>query len=249
MNAMTNLLPRRELLVGAGAFAAGIGTSQWWNRRNTIEVDHHGLNLKEVMTADDAVARLIAGNKCYIDEHFAIGDGHRTLLRRQETAERQRPYAVILSCSDSRVSPEILFSAGIGDLFVVRVAGNIVDPRCYGVLGSLEYAVAELAVPLIVVLGHEGCGAVKAAIRVVQEKIELPGAIAMIAEAIRPAVKTLSSSSDTLLQRSVVANVEASVSRLRSDDAVLATQLKSGEVRLLGAVYDLKTGLVRFLNE
>jgi carbonic anhydrase len=249
MNWKTNPLFRRELLVGAATFAAGIGASQWWTGHNTIEVDHHGLNLKNVTTADEAIARLIAGNKCYIDEHFAIGDGRRTILRRQETIERQRPYAVILSCSDSRVGPEILFSAGIGDLFAVRVAGNIVDPRCYGVLGSLEYAVAELAVPLIVVLGHEGCGAVKAAIRVVQEKIELPGAIAMIAAAIQPTVETISSSSDALLQRAVVANVETSMNRLRWDDAVITPRLKSGDVKLLGAVYDLKTGVVRLLNE
>lgn len=249
MNSKINPLSRRELLVGAGTFAAGIGSSQWWTRHSSVEVDHHGLNLKDVTTADEAIARLIAGNKCYIDEHFAVGDGRRTIVRRQETSERQRPYAVILSCSDSRVGPEILFSAGLGDLFVVRVAGNIVDPRCYGVLGSLEYAVEELAVPLIVVLGHEGCGAVKAAIRVVQEKIELPGAIAMIAAAIQPTVESLSSSSDALLQKAVVANVETSVNRLRSEDALLTSRLMSGEVKLLGAVYDLKTGVVRFLNE
>ena len=102
---------------------------------------------------------------------------------------------------------------------------------------------------MIVVLGHESCGAVKAAIRVVQEKIELPGAIAMIAAAIQPTVESISSSSDALFQKAVAANVEAGVSRLRSENGLLTSRLTSCEVKLLGAVYDLKTGIVRLLNE
>lgn len=248
MNPQNTRLSRRDFLVGSATFAAGSASSYWSTRHKTIEVDHHGLDLQEVATADQAVAKLIAGNKCYVDEHFAVGNGRRSISRRQELSERQHPYAVILSCSDSRVGPEILFSAGLGDLFVVRVAGNIADPRCFGVLGSLEYAVEELHVPLIVVLGHEGCGAVKAAIRVVHEKIVLPGAIAMIAAAIQPTVEAISSSSDSLLPKAVVANVEASVSGLKINEEILTPRIKSGEVGIVGAVYDLKSGLVRLLS-
>lgn len=248
MTSLNSPLSRRDLLVGTGMFAAGAAASHWWTAQNTVDVDHHGLDLAEVKTSDQALARLVAGNKCYIDEHFGVGNDRRTLLRRHETSERQKPYAVILSCSDSRVGPEILFSAGLGDLFVVRVAGNIVDPKCFGVLGSLEYAVEELHVPLIVVLGHEGCGAVKAAIRVVQEKIELPGSIAMLAAAIQPTVEAISASADSLLPKAVAANVEASVSKLKSNEAIITPRIQSGEVGIVGAVYDLKSGLVRLLS-
>ena len=110
-----------------------------------------------------------------------------------------------------RVAPEIVFTAGLGDLFVVRVAGNIVDRHCYGVLGSLEYAVEELQVPLVVILGHEGCGAVKAAIRVVQEGVKLPSAIATIAAAIRPTVENVAGLSGELLPNAVAANVREGV--------------------------------------
>lgn len=249
MNSKTPRFSRRDLMVASGMLAVGAGSGVWWAKHDLVEVDHHGLNHQDVKTADAALARLVAGNKCYVDEHFAVGDGRRTVSRRQETSERQQPYAVILSCSDSRVGPEILFSAGLGDLFVVRVAGNIVDPRCYGVLGSLEYAVEELGVPLVVVLGHEGCGAVKAAIRVLHEKMELPGSIAMIAAAIHPTVESLSASTETLLPKAVEANVIAGIDHLRSAQPILESRFQSNKVRLVGAVYELKTGFVRFLNE
>jgi carbonic anhydrase len=249
MDSKTMRLSRRDLMVASGMLAVGAGSGVWWVQRDLVEVDHHGLSLQDVKTADAALARLTAGNKCYVDEHFDVGDGRRTVSRRQETSERQHPYAAILACSDSRVGPEILFSAGLGDLFVVRVAGNIVDPRCYGVLGSLEYAVEELKVPLIVVLGHEGCGAVKAAIRVIREKVELPGAIAMLAATIQPVIEASSEPIETVLHKAVMANVEAGVQKLRSDGPILGPRLKQMNVAIVGAVYDLKSGLVRFLTE
>lgn len=249
MTSNTSMFSRRNLLSGAGAFVGGIGTGLWWAKKDIVEIDHHRLDLQEVTDANGALARLVAGNKCYVSEHFNVGDNRRTMLRRNEVVERQHPYAIILSCSDSRVAPEIVFSAGLGDLFVVRVAGNIADPRCFGVLGSLEYAVEELKIPLVVVLGHEGCGAVKAAIRAVREQIEFPGAIGMLAAAIKPTIEKIADSSDSLLPKAVEANVVANVNSLKSTEPLLATRFHSKQVRLLGAIYDLKTGLVRFLSE
>lgn len=248
MNNSSSLFSRRSVLMGAGFFSAGASASLLWTRSQIAGTQHHGLELSDPQTADDALARLVAGNRCYVDEHFAIGDVRRSPQRRLETSERQWPYAVILSCSDSRVGPEIIFSAGLGDLFVVRVAGNIVDPRCYGVLGSLEYAVEELKVPLVMVLGHENCGAVKAAIRVIKENVKLPAAIAMIADVIRPTVEAVVGQPGELLPQAVVSNVKSSVGRLRTDEPILSPLIQAETLKIVGAVYDLKTGLVRVLE-
>src|SRR5438552_361275 len=132
---------RRLFIAGAGMATlagGGIAASKLWSRPGDSR-DHHGLSPKEPRNAAEALARLQAGNECYVQEHFDIGNRGRTELRRTEVAPSQHPYTVVLACADSRVAPEIVFSAGLGDLFVVRVAGNIVDARCLGVLGSIEY--------------------------------------------------------------------------------------------------------------
>src|SRR3954471_16455269 len=137
-------------------------------------------------SADDALKQLMAGNA-----RFARGEGtnpRRSPADFRAVSEAQSPLAVVVACADSRVSPEIVFDAGIGELFVIRVAGNVVDGAGVTVKGSIEYAVAELHVPLVVVLGHTNCGAVKAAVTHIDHKDSLPGAINGLVELIKPAV-------------------------------------------------------------
>jgi carbonic anhydrase len=242
---------RRLFLAGAGlaAFASGILTrSIVWSRRGDTR-DHHGLSPTDPRTAADALARLRAGNECYVQEHFDVGARGRTEDRRQQVASAQHPYAVVLACADSRVGPEVIFSAGLGDLFVVRVAGNIVDARCLGVLGSIEYAIEELKIPLIVVLGHEGCGAVKAAIKAARDGIHPPGAIRVLTDAIRPVLANADVQAGDLLRNAVVGNVNNSLERLRQSNEIVGPAIASKTVQIAGAVYELETGRVRFLAD
>jgi carbonic anhydrase len=227
-------------LAGVGGAIAG---SRLWPR-DSDSVIHHGFSLKTPRTAEEAMARLRAGNQCYIDEHFDIGNLGRTGKRRAEIAPAQHPYAIILACADSRVAPEVIFSAGLGDLFVVRVAGNIVDPRCLGVLGSIEYAIEELKIPVVFVLGHEGCGAVKAAIQVVQNKLSPPGAISVLTDAIRPVVEGASQQSGDLLRNAVVGNVERQIQNLVHSTDIVAPALATKRLQIDGGVYELETGRV-----
>jgi carbonic anhydrase len=219
----------------------------WWSAHRPL--GHHGFSLKTPGSADEALARLRAGNECYIEEHFDIGNRARTTARRAEVAPAQHPYAIVLACGDSRVPPEVIFSAGLGDLFVVRVAGNIVDGKCLGVLGSIEYAIEELKIPLALVLGHEGCGAVKAAIQVVRKGLRPPGAINVLTDAIRPAIEAADDQSDDFIQRAVVANVRRQVENLAGASDIVAPAVVANRVRIVGGVYELNTGRVRLLSE
>src|SRR6516162_4301335 len=241
-------ITRRQTIVGLGlatAGAAGAALATWWNAHRPIE--HHGFSLKTPKSAEEALARLRAGNECYIEQHFDVGNLARTAARRAEVAPAQHPYAIVLACADSRVPPEVIFSAGLGDLFVVRVAGNIVDLKCLGVLGSIEYAIEELRIPLVLVLGHEGCGAVKAAIQVVQKRIRPPGAISVLTDAIRPAIESAGEQGVDPLKSAVVANVRRQVNNLLEAAEVVAPAVATGRVRIVGSVYELTSGRVRLL--
>jgi carbonic anhydrase len=199
---------------------------------------------------DTALQRLLAGNQRFVQQK--LEHPHQSQSRLQEVATAQHPFATLLSCADSRVPAEILFDVGIGDLFDVRIAGNIVTPEA---LGSLEYAAAMLETPLIMVLGHERCGAVTAA---VQGK-PLPGQISTFAKAIEPAITTLSSanaqlnhksnykSEDDLVENAVVANVRYQVKKLERSD--LLTQLvRESKLKIVGGRYDLDTGKVAIVT-
>jgi carbonic anhydrase len=162
--------------------------------------------------------------------------------RRAELAKSQHPIAIIISCSDSRVPPEIVFDQGLGDLFVLRVAGNVIDDHS---LGSAEYAVDHLAVRLVVVLGHQRCGAVKAAKDTIGAKSEAPGHIQSLVTAIQPAVEATVNSD---LETTVKANVKDVVRALRSSTPILKPKADSGQIRVVGAYYSLDTGSVTFLD-
>ena len=191
-------------------------------------------------TADEALQRLLAGNQRFMK-------GETTGPRRapedfRPLAEGQRPVALILGCADSRVAPELLFDQGVGDLFIVRVAGNVVGGGGALVKGSVEYGVAELGVPLVMVLGHSECGAVKAAIKHMDDKDPLPGAIGELVNRIRPAVIKASGMPGDRLNNAIRANVTLGVATLNGLQPIVAPAVKRGRVKVVGALYDLRTG-------
>ncbi len=186
-----------------------------------------------------ALRELLEGNARYVAAKQTYRD--QTPERRAEVAAAQYPFAVIFGCSDSRVPAEIVFDQGLGDLFVVRVAGPVLDDA---VLGSLEFAALELKVPLIVVLGHERCGAVSATLAALEKDTLPPGHISHLVDAISPAVKRVKGRSGDPLDNAVRANVELIVEKLRISRQVLAAQVSSGKLRIIGARYDLDSGRV-----
>jgi len=196
---------------------------------------------RNVMTPDQALERLMRGNKRFVSNGMKIRDFQptRTLL-----TGGQNPYASILSCSDSRVPPEYAFDSGLGNLFVVRVAGNFVSSEG---LASLEYGSLVLGIPLIVVLGHEHCGAVSSTINAVTEKATFPGDIPSLIAAIKPAVKASLHEPGNLLINSTKANVLRNVKRLETASPILRDAIRSGRLKVVGAIYHLETGQVELL--
>lgn len=196
------------------------------------------------LTADEALALLKQGNKEFLmDAPCRRGE---TREHRLEIAAGQRPFAVLVGCSNSRVSPELLFGRGLGELFIVRVAGNTVGLTG---LGSIEYAVSHLGVPLVVVLGHERCGAVQAAVDVVKENATFPGRIGDMVEPIIPAVLVAQREEGDLLANAIVANVRRVVTSIVQSSPLLNDGMEAGTVKVVGAIYDLEEGHVTFLDQ
>ena len=196
------------------------------------------------MTADQALARLIEGN-----ERFMRGEARFPTVQKEvlaDLAKGQQPYATILGCSDSRVPPELVFDAGFGELFIVRVAGNVISAE---VMGTLQYAAVHLHTPLFVVMGHRGCGAVGAALEAKQRGAEQPERIAVLLESIYPAVEhvDLTLPPERLFDAAVEANVRWSMQQIR-DTPEGRARVDEGVMKLVGAVYELETGRVRFLS-
>ena len=162
--------------------------------------------------------------------------------RRAELTKSQHPFAIILSCSDSRVPPELIFDEGLGDLFIIRVAGTVLNAEG---LGSIEFAVDALAARLILVLGHQSCGAVDAAMKTVATKGKAPGHIQSLVTAIKPVIDSMPEADlDTMIK----ANVKYVVNALRSSKPILKGKIDSGEVQVIGGYYTLDTGAVTFLD-
>jgi carbonic anhydrase len=196
------------------------------------------------ISPDEALALLKEGNAEFVaDEPFRAARGPK---RRLETSKQQKPFAVLVGCSDSRVAPELLFSRGLGELFVIRVAGNTVD---LAALGTIQYAVGHLGAPLIVVLGHERCGAVAAACDLVEKHAELPGSIGDVVAPIVPAVLKAKEQKGDLLDNAVSENVRHVVRRLRHSGPMLELPLADGRLKIVGARYDLDDGIVDFTIE
>ncbi len=189
----------------------------------------------------EAISKLKEGNGRYTTG--SLQHPGQTTERRTELAKTQHPFAGIVSCSDSRVPPEIVFDQGLGDLFVVRVAGNVINDEG---LGSIEYTVDHLGTRLILVLGHQSCGAVKAARETIAAKGKAPGHIESLVTAIKPAVEATAKDD---LETTVKANVKNVVKALRSSTPILKSKVDSGEIQVIGGYYSLDTGAVTFLDE
>jgi carbonic anhydrase len=222
---------------------------------------------RPMMSPTDALSRLKEGNSRFIagsvqhphetsDERAYIAKNSyenpdaislgmtsdQAAKRRGELTKSQHPFAIILSCSDSRVPPELVFDEGLGDLFIVRVAGNVLNDEG---LGSIEYGVEVLGARLIVVLGHQSCGAVDAAMKTVAAKGKAPGHIQSLVTAIKPVVQsTPKADLDTMIK----ANVKHVVDALRSSAPILKSRVDAGEVQVIGGYYTLDTGAVTFLD-
>lgn len=227
-------LDRREFLqfggasVAAGAILAACGGS-----------DDSPPALERPNTADAALARLVEGNRRFANG--ALAHPHQDRRQRDIVAGGQRPWALVWACIDSRVTPEIIFDQGLGDLFVVRTAGQAIDAVS---LGSAEFGAAEFELPLVVILGHERCGAVTAAIEALEKGTHAEGQIGSIVSAIRPAYEAAGHGGD-VVANTVLANVRLQLTAVRSSP-VFAPLVTRGSLRVVGAVYDLDTSLVDF---
>jgi carbonic anhydrase len=206
--------------------------------------DPHAAQVR--LTPDEALERLRQGNAAFVSDHprpLSLGRERRSAL-----AASQAPFAVLVSCSDSRVPPELVFGCGLGELFTIRVAGNTIDTTA---LGSIEYAVGHLGAPLVVVMGHERCGAVAAAAEVVQQNTRFPGAVGAMLQPIIPAVLAARDGESTgdLVDQSVRENVRQVLRFLQetASPALLQKQAAGG-LRIVGARYDLDDGVVDFFE-
>lgn len=186
---------------------------------------------------EEALKRLLEGNRRYVSSKSTLNE---SALRRVEVAQGQKPFATIFSCVDSRVPPELIFDQGLGDLFVIRTAGQVLDKA---VLGSLEFGVAELNIPLLVVLGHEHCGAVKAAMDTLEKHGVAEADIEYLVEALAPAVERGKQAGGDVWGQAVRAQIELLVEQLKHSP-ILATAVDQGVLKIAGACYNLETGLV-----
>jgi carbonic anhydrase len=232
---------RRDFLRSAG-IAAGTGGLSLVSLTRAVADDKE----QTVDRKPDAVlGRLMDGNKRFVE-------GASTRLGRTpqdfaEDAKGQAPLATIIGCADSRVPPELVFDQNVGDLFVVRVAGNVFTGAGPIVKGSVEFSVAELGVRLIMVLGHSQCGAVAAAIAHIDGTDSLPGAIGGLVDLVRPAALAAKGKPGDKLANVIRANVERCVARVKGTDPILAKMVDKGDLRVVGGVYELSTGKVEIV--
>lgn len=199
---------------------------------------------KSALSPDEALALLIEGNNAFLRDELRVPD--LSSARRLSLAAGQAPFCAYVTCSDSRVPPELLFGRGLGELFIIRNAGNTVDTVA---MGSIEYAVAVLGVPLVVVLGHEACGAVKAAMSVVEKNARFPGAIDNMIEPIIPAVLEARNLPGDGVENAVKQNVRRVVEVLRKEsDPIMLKPQEEGRLKVIGGYYHLDTGRVDFFD-
>jgi len=193
---------------------------------------------QNVISANESLARLLEGNARYVE---GTARRHDFAHEREPLAGGQNPFAAILSCADSRIAPEYAFDTARGDLFVCRVAGNFAADET---VASLEYAVAVLNTPLIVVLGHDACGAVDATIKSLKDNKTLPGHMPSLVEALTPAVKAVSQQSGDMLANAIKQNVIDTVAKLRSATPILSEAVAKDKIRVVGGIYRLNDGRV-----
>ncbi len=202
---------------------------------SSFAADHGGPNLPPTV----ALNKLVAGNARYAAGH--VQHPHQGGARRAEVAKGQKPFAIVVGCADSRTSPELVFDQGLGDVFVTRLAGSIVDDAA---LGSIEYGVDHLGASVIVVLGHGRCGAVDAAMK----GGKLPGKIGAVVKPILPAVAAAKKSGNPTLEAAINENARRTATSLTARSAILASGVKAHTLKIVPACYDLDNGRVTLLK-
>lgn len=195
---------------------------------------------EDVTPSKNALNRLVEGNQRYVNSTTVCHEDWSA--KRLAQTQGQAPFAVIVTCSDSRVPPEIIFDQVLGDLFVIRVAGNVVDDFA---IGSIEYGVTVLGADTILVLGHSNCGAVEGALK----GLKFNNHIQEVLNAIQPAVEAVKGTSENVLEKAIKANVRHVEGKLKSSKPVLAKLLEEGKVSIIGGYYDLASGKVEFLDK
>jgi len=236
-------LSRRRVLSGGGA-ATIAGVSALATMTAGLPPFASGARAQTAtpVNADQALEELMAGNARYVSGEMTPRDFDAD---RAALALTQKPFAVILGCADSRVAPELAFDQSRGQLFVLRVAGNTLNTET---LASAEYALAVLGTPLIMVLGHSACGAVDAAIKVVQDDAELPGHLPGLIDPIKPAVEAVRGQPGDLLANAIAENVRLTVAKTAAAAPIVAPLVEAGDVKVVGALYDLATGKVALIE-
>jgi carbonic anhydrase len=196
---------------------------------------------QNAITPDEALQRLIEGNQRYVSGNSKTHDFKN---EREALVSGQNPFVAVLSCSDSRIAPEYAFDTARGDLFAIRVAGNFVTDEG---LASIEYGVAVLGTPLILVLGHESCGAIEAGIKAVKDHTVFPGHIPKLTDALKPSIEAVIKQPGDLVENATVQNVKNSVERLKKATPLLTDALGKGKLKIVGGIYRLATGKVELI--
>ncbi|AFY33707.1 carbonic anhydrase [Calothrix sp. PCC 7507] len=246
MTRINGFAGRRNFLKLLGVGSVGIGATAaggiLWREDLAIAQQPSNSNVvqkPQPVNPEAALKSLIEGNKRFVDGKRL--NPNQSKLRLQETAIAQYPFAAILGCADSRVPAEIVFDQGLGDLFVVRVAGNVAAPEA---IGSLEFATAVLGAQLIFVVGHARCGAVSAAVK----GEPLPGRIGVFVEEIKPAVEIARNKTGNLEENSIIANVQYQAQKLEESSTILRNLIKESKLKIVGGRYDLATGKVTLVT-
>jgi len=236
---------RRNLLIVAGSLlatkAACAKEAKTEAKTETKKEAKAPPKPQNVLSPDASLERLLKGNGRYVE---GVSLRHDFKHEREALVGGQNPYAAILSCADSRIAPEYAFDSGRGDLFVCRVAGNFATDE---VIASMEYAVAVLGVPLILVLGHESCGAVDAAIKSLRDDKALPGHMPSLVTGIAPAVKAVAQQAGDVLGKAIRQNVIDNVGKLGSAMPILGAAVEQRKLRVVGGVYGLSDGRVEMM--
>lgn len=232
-------MARRDLLKLAAGTAAGLALAAPALAANTAGPPKP----ENVLAPDAALDRLMQGNGRYVE---GVSRRHDFRHEREALAGGQNPFAAVVSCADSRIAPEYCFDTARGDLFVCRVAGNFASDE---ILASLEYAVHALDTPLILVLGHEACGAVDATIKSIKDGSTLPGHLPALVTALTPAVKAVQGEPGDALDNAIRRNVMLNVERLKGAGPILKAAVDAQKVRVVGGIYELKSGRVKVLAD
>ena len=223
---------RRNMLLGAAA--AGL----FWVNSVHAKETRPPPKPENVLSPDASLKRLMEGNQRYVG---GLALRHDFKHEREALAGGQNPYAAILSCADSRIAPEYAFDSGRGDLFVCRVAGNFATEET---VASLEYAVAILAVPLILVLGHDACGAVDATIKSLKDGKPLPGHMPSLVAGLAPSVNAVAGQAGNTLDNAIRQNVIDNVAKLKAATPILSAAVEQNKLKVVGGIYRLKDGKV-----